>query len=241
MYFHHSALLVFDDSVTSHRDSPRFLLRSSQLLSKPSFHPPSLSRSKIHFSSEIHHHHHHHHSSSSSSLVSIFVTGVLIVTIELDLHRARLELDAVEPLDRRLRLLAGLEEHGAPPLAAAGVRVAHRIRLDDVANLLKHLSEVLARGRPREVADDDLKPGGGFGAARVGAAAGPLGSAARALEADDDGAALEVGVVERRDGGLRRGGGLEVDEAPALAAAAGLLRDFSVDDGADGGEVRCRC
>ena len=51
----------------------------------------------------------------------------------------------------------------------------------------------------QEVAHHDLEAGGRLGAARVGAAG--LVGAARALEANDDGAALELGVVELRDGG----------------------------------------
>ena len=72
----------------------------------------------------------------------------LVVAVELDLHGPVLELDAVETLDRGLGLLAGLEEHGAPALGAAGVRVADGLRLDNGANLLEHLPEILAGGGP---------------------------------------------------------------------------------------------
>mmetsp|Transcript_7378 Transcript_7378/g.27810 ORF Transcript_7378/g.27810 Transcript_7378/m.27810 type:complete len:313 (+) Transcript_7378:1464-2402(+) len=159
----------------------------------------------------------------------------LIVAVELDLHGAVLELNAVEALDRRLRLFGGLEQHGTPALGAAGVGVAHGIRLDDIADLLEHLSQVLRGGGPREVAHDDLEAGGGFGATGVDAAS--LVGATRALEAHDDGAALELGVVQLRDGGFRFGGGAVVDETPALGAATGLAGHFGLDHGADAGAV----
>ena len=121
--------------------------------------------------------------------------------------------------------------------AGAGVGVAHGVRLDDVANLLEHLAQVLRGGGPGEVAHDDLQAGGRLGAAGVDAAG--LVGAARALEAHDDGAALELGVVQLRDRRRRRLGGLVVDEAPALGAAAGLARNLGLDHGANLRAVRC--
>jgi len=119
----------------------------------------------------------------------------LIVAVKLDLHGPVLELDAVEALDGRLRLLAGLEEHSAPPLGAARVGVADGIRLDDVAYLLEHLSQVLRGGRPWQVAHHDLQPGGRLGASHVGTAAA---AAASPLTLRLEGVGIGVG-------GLRRG------------------------------------
>ena len=70
---------------------------------------------------------------------------------------------------------------------------------------------------------------------------GPAGlvRAARALEAHDDGAALEVGVVEGGNGVVRRVGGLKVDETPALGPAAGLPGNLGLDHGANLGAVGC--
>mmetsp|Transcript_6914 Transcript_6914/g.30267 ORF Transcript_6914/g.30267 Transcript_6914/m.30267 type:complete len:356 (+) Transcript_6914:246-1313(+) len=159
----------------------------------------------------------------------------LVIAVELDLHGPVLELNAVETLDRSLGLLAGLELHGAPALGAAGVGVADGFRLDHGANLLEHLPEVLAGGGPREVANDNLETRGRLGATRVGTAG--LVRAARALEAHDDGAALEVGVVEGGNGVVRRVGGLKVDETPALGPAAGLPGNLGLDHGANLGAV----
>ena len=69
-----------------------------------------------------------------------------------------LELNAVEALDRSLRLLGGLEEHSAPALAAASVGVAHGVRLDDVANLLEHLAQVLRGGGPGRLRTTICRP-----------------------------------------------------------------------------------
>ena len=80
-----------------------------------------------------------------------------------------LQLHAVEALDGRLRLLARLEQHGAPALAAARVGVAHRVGLDDVANLrpgllkrtsfytgLEHLYTGLVSSTPRWLGNEQL-------------------------------------------------------------------------------------
>ena len=163
----------------------------------------------------------------------------LVVAVELDLHGPVLELDAVEALDRSLGLLTSLEKHGTPALGAAGVGVADGLSLDHVANLLEHLAEILGGGGPGKVAHNDLKAGGSLGAAGVGAAGG-LVSTAGALEANDDGAALELRVVELSNGVVGGVGGFVVDETPTLGAATGLTGNLSLNDSAHGGAVGCK-
>lgn len=149
----------------------------------------------------------------------------LIVAIKLDLHRAVLELDAVETLDRSLRLLAGFKEHRTPALGAAGIRVAHRRGVDDVADLLEHLAKILARRRPRKVTDDNLQS---TRVLRASLHARALRTRTRALHAHDDGSSLDFRVVHLRDGVGRFIRRREIDERPALGAAAVLTRHFAL-------------
>ena len=138
-----------------------------------------------------------------------------------------LQLDAVETLDRRLRLLAGLEEHGTPTLGAARIGVAHGDGVDDVADLLEHLTKVLARRRPRQVTNDNLQT---TGVLRTSLNARALLTRARTLDAHDDGSALNLRVVHLFDRVLRLLRRGEINQRPALGATTALTSDFTLHD-----------
>ena len=160
----------------------------------------------------------------------------LVVAVELDLHGPVLELGAVETLIAAWACSRVSKSTVPQPLerpVSAWQTASALITVPTCWNTCLRSSLVV----DQEVANDDLEAGGRLGATRVGTAG--LVRAARALEAHDDGAALEVGVVEGVDGAVGRVGRLKVDETPALGPAAGLLGNLGLDDRADLGAVGC--